>query len=336
VINGTLSSLLTCASGNFANQNSTEYQHGIDLLSSHPVLSLVQERVRTNSTPGNRPDSSHLALVIEGGGMRGAVSGKLTILMIVFASHDFSAFNTALIDISTAGMAAALSTLGLLDTFDSVHGSSAGAIIGAYVVSRQLCTDVYTDIMPAAGSRFASKKRSMINFGVDWLADLVSRYESSELAESNNADDNDAVCELVEEVSNNEIDGSAGNASMWICEDDDLLSSVELAMGRISVSPRRRTPTDDHGLLFESMDYLISRTRSVAQRTISKPLSYALRPALSAFDIAASMGQYLRRKPGMNLTYVLDGIMDETRELLYQLIVIAMCLASQPFGLSSH
>lgn len=120
VINGTLSSLLTCGSDASFNRNSTYYQQGIDLLSNHPVLSLVQERVKTNSTPGNRlpTDDAHLALVIEGGGMRGAVS---------------------------AGMAAALSTLDLLDTFDSVHGSSAGAIIGAYVVSRQLCTDVYTE-----------------------------------------------------------------------------------------------------------------------------------------------------------------------------------------------
>ena len=117
VINGTLSSLFACEKGTTFNRNSTEYQHGIELLFNHPVLSLMKERAITNSTPGDRlpSDNSHLALAIEGGGMRGAVS---------------------------AGMAAALSTLDLLDTFDSVHGSSAGAIIGAYLVSRQLCTDV--------------------------------------------------------------------------------------------------------------------------------------------------------------------------------------------------
>eukprot|EP00956_Cyclotella_meneghiniana_P011304 scaffold15922_cov66-Cyclotella_meneghiniana.AAC.5 len=117
VINGTLSSLFTCDKGQSFNRNSTEYQHGIELLSNHPVLSLIKERAMSNSTPGDRPpsDNAHLALAIEGGGMRGAVS---------------------------AGMAAALSTLDLLDTFDSVLGSSAGAIIGAYLVSRQLCTDV--------------------------------------------------------------------------------------------------------------------------------------------------------------------------------------------------
>jgi len=73
----------------------------------------------------------------------------------------------------SAGMAAALSTLDLLDAFDSIHGSSAGAIVGAYLISRQLCTDVYTDIMPAAGSRFASKRRGMYSFGVDFLSGKV-------------------------------------------------------------------------------------------------------------------------------------------------------------------
>ena len=289
VINGTLSSLLTCASDSSFNRNSTEYQQGIDLLSNHPVLSLLQERARTNSTPANRlpSDDSHLALVIEGGGMRGAVS---------------------------AGMAAALSTLDLLDTFDSVHGSSAGAIIGAYIVSRQLCTDVYTDIMPAAGNRFASKKRTLMNVGVDWLADLVSSSESNLDAKNKDTDDSDAVCELVDDVPNSEIDGNAGNASMWVCEDDMQLSSVELAMGRNAISPRRRSHSDDHGLLYESMDYLVSRTRSTAKRIMSKPLAFGLKYSGQAFDLAASMGQYLRRKPGMNLTYVLDGIMDETRE----------------------
>jgi hypothetical protein len=292
VINGTLSSLLTCGSNASFNRNSTYYQQAIDLLSNHPVLSLVQERVKTNSTPGNRlpTDDAHLALVIEGGGMRGAVS---------------------------AGMATALSTLDLLDTFDSVHGSSAGAIIGAYVVSRQLCTDVYTDIMPAAGSKFASKKRTLINVGVDWLADLVHSYDESDgkEIESNGPNDSDAVCELVDDVPNNEID--AGNASMWICEDEISLTSVELAMGRISAEPRRRSRwADDHydGLLFESMQYLLSRTRSAAQKSISKPISFGMRYANQALDLATSVGQYFRRKPGMNLTYVLDGIMDETRK----------------------
>jgi len=85
-----------------------------DQLMNHSVIQLIAQRVRTNSTPGNRADNdqeAHLALAIEGGGMRGAVS---------------------------AGMAAAIASLGLTDAFDSVYGSSAGCIVGAYMVSRQM------------------------------------------------------------------------------------------------------------------------------------------------------------------------------------------------------
>jgi hypothetical protein len=70
------------------------------------------------------------------------------------------------------------------------------------------------------------------------------------------------------------------------------------------------------------MDYLMSGVNSFAQRTVSKPLSFgvrrfgrALRPALDALDFASAMRQYLRRRPGMNLTFVLDGIMDDTHGL---------------------
>jgi len=93
-------------------------------LFSHDVLNLLQKRYRSKSTPASRApdDTAMLALSIEGGGMRGAVSG---------------------------GMAAAIACLGLSNAFDSVYGSSAGSIIGSYFVSRQLYLDVYTDVIPA-------------------------------------------------------------------------------------------------------------------------------------------------------------------------------------------
>ena len=129
----------------------------------HPVLSIVRERAVSKFKPGNRRvmspgDTAHLTLVIGGGGMRGAVS---------------------------AGMAAALSTLDLLDAFDSIHGSSA---------SRQLCTDVYMDIMPAAGSKFASKRRGMVNFDVDWLGYLIQRQLSEGGSEPNDGEVDDGFC----------------------------------------------------------------------------------------------------------------------------------------------
>jgi predicted acylesterase/phospholipase RssA len=101
-------------------------------LLDHDVVQLLAHRFRTNSTPGHRSDPSILALSLEGGGMRGAVS---------------------------AGMAAAIACLGLTDSFDAIYGSSAGSVIGAYMVSRQMCVDVYVDILPAAKRTFVCVRR---------------------------------------------------------------------------------------------------------------------------------------------------------------------------------
>lgn len=60
------------------------------------VLRVLRERLRAGSTPGNRTDGLRVALSIEGGGMRGAVS---------------------------AGMALALHELGLVPAFDAVYGA---------------------------------------------------------------------------------------------------------------------------------------------------------------------------------------------------------------------
>jgi predicted patatin/cPLA2 family phospholipase len=74
---------------------------------AHPVVQLIAARVADASPPGARADASRLALVIEGGGMRGAITG---------------------------GMALALEELGLTNVFDDVYGSSAGALNGTWLV----------------------------------------------------------------------------------------------------------------------------------------------------------------------------------------------------------
>lgn len=101
---------------------------------SHDVLNLLHQRYHSQSAPSARADNDTaiLALSIEGGGMRGAVSG---------------------------GMAAAIACLGLSNAFDSIYGSSAGSIIGSYFVSRQLYLDVYTDVIPAGKDLFVSKPK---------------------------------------------------------------------------------------------------------------------------------------------------------------------------------
>ena len=70
---------------------------------------MLAARARAGSLPGERGDGFRVALAVEGGGMRGTIS---------------------------AGMALALDELGLVHAFDAVYGASAGAITGAWLLSR--------------------------------------------------------------------------------------------------------------------------------------------------------------------------------------------------------
>jgi predicted patatin/cPLA2 family phospholipase len=81
-----------------------------DDLRANPVLEAVLRRRDEGSRPGQRTDGRRIALVIEGGGMRGVVS---------------------------AGMAAAIEQLGASGAFDEVHGASAGAFNGAFLLAGQ-------------------------------------------------------------------------------------------------------------------------------------------------------------------------------------------------------
>ncbi len=75
---------------------------------THPVTQVLKQRARAGSRPGAREDGHRVALVLEGGGMRGVVS---------------------------AGMTAAIERLGLTPGFDLVAGASAGAINGAALLA---------------------------------------------------------------------------------------------------------------------------------------------------------------------------------------------------------
>jgi predicted patatin/cPLA2 family phospholipase len=87
----------------------TESERPLAGAAPHEVLRALAARRRTGSRPGARDDGLRIALVIEGGGMRGVVS---------------------------AGMALTLDELGLVPAFDAVYGASAGAITGAWLLSR--------------------------------------------------------------------------------------------------------------------------------------------------------------------------------------------------------
>jgi predicted patatin/cPLA2 family phospholipase len=127
----------------------------------HPVVKLLHERKRTNSTcfQESRQDACRVALAIEGGGMRGCVS---------------------------AGMVAAINFLGLQDTVDVVYGSSAGTVIGSYFITRQvqwLGPEIYYDSLTTAGNNFIDSKRLLRAVGLGLLdprllKDVVCRREN--------------------------------------------------------------------------------------------------------------------------------------------------------------
>lgn len=129
---------------------------------THPVVQLLHERRRgieqTKQSEQQSANNKHnihrtippedgfrVALAIEGGGMRGCV---------------------------TAGMVAAIHCLGLEDTIDVVYGSSAGTVIGAYFITRQLPwfgPELYYDALTTAEGRFINTKRFLRAVGLGLL-----------------------------------------------------------------------------------------------------------------------------------------------------------------------
>ena len=76
----------------------------------HPLYGVLVERAATHSRPRKRTDPHDVALVVEGGGMRGAVS---------------------------AGMCLVLEAAGLMSSFDRVYGCSSGALTGCFAAAGQ-------------------------------------------------------------------------------------------------------------------------------------------------------------------------------------------------------
>ena len=102
---------------------------------SHPVKDLIHERLESGSQPGLRDDDARLALVVEGGGMRGVVS---------------------------SGMCSALEEMGMRDVFDAIYGTSAGAFNAAYFNTRQsrFSSTIYFE--DANNRRFIDVKRLLV------------------------------------------------------------------------------------------------------------------------------------------------------------------------------
>ncbi len=101
----------------------------------HPVAAVLLERLGAGSQPGARRDGHRVALVLEGGGMRGVVS---------------------------AGMTAALERFGLTPCFDLVVGSSAGAINGAALIAGVAREGAATYCGPLASRSFVNPARVLL------------------------------------------------------------------------------------------------------------------------------------------------------------------------------
>src|SRR3954468_18302103 len=109
---------------------------------THPVAAALRER----------PERARIALVVEGGGMRGAVSG---------------------------GMALGLDELGLAQAFDAAYGSSAGTLNAMWLVSGRVRDGIPTWTDPALVHELISRRRALLRRGpvVDVRGLVEERYE---------------------------------------------------------------------------------------------------------------------------------------------------------------
>lgn len=127
-----------------------------------PVLRIAVERARAGSRPRKRDDPHVLALAIEGGGMGGAVS---------------------------AGMCVMLDALGLVPSFDLIYGCSAGALNGLWTAAGQAPLGA-TNYEDAASREFISTLRVLrgkpivdMEFLFDQIATRVKPYSPEGLAD---------------------------------------------------------------------------------------------------------------------------------------------------------
>jgi predicted patatin/cPLA2 family phospholipase len=108
---------------------------------THPVIAALREP----------PAGSRIALVVEGGGMRGAVSG---------------------------GMALGLDELGLAQAFDAAYGASAGTLNAMWLVSGRLRDGIPTWTDPRLVHELISRRRALLRRPVVDVRRLVEeRYE---------------------------------------------------------------------------------------------------------------------------------------------------------------
>lgn len=115
---------------------------------ANQVLDIIKDRHYSQSKPGKRSDNYKVALAIEGGGLRGIVTG---------------------------GALGALEALRLRDSFDVVYGASCGAYSGSYFVSGDVLTGARF-FLDYSQVQFVSKKRFLRGgplFDLDYVEHIM-------------------------------------------------------------------------------------------------------------------------------------------------------------------
>ena len=147
--------------------------------------------VAHRSKPGKRDDGHKVALVIEGGGMRGSVSAGMVSAAMDLGFGGALPVNTRarhrplppstpffnVVHPVVIVLQALTRALSLPDAFDGVFGSSAGSLVGAYFVGAQVRLQQTTpDTLRAVRSaEFCSyRQEGMPQYGCSLYYDLLT------------------------------------------------------------------------------------------------------------------------------------------------------------------
>ena len=144
-------------------QRQPRQQPRFQLPTAHEALDLLRERLSSGSMPSQRKDPFKLGLVVEGGGTFSFVSVRscLVAVAVPLAVADLKSmflYSLGMRGCVSGGALQAISDLGLRDAFDTVYGSSAGAINSTYFLSGQRQgVDIYHEHI--ASTEFIDLKR---------------------------------------------------------------------------------------------------------------------------------------------------------------------------------
>ncbi|HWN80890.1 MAG TPA: patatin-like phospholipase family protein, partial [Candidatus Udaeobacter sp.] len=218
------------------------------------VLARVRERIAAQSLPGQRADSWHLALVVQGGAMRG---------------------------VFTAGALCGLEALGARPAFDSIHASSGGAVNSAYFLAGQveLGTSIYYE--DVNNRQFIDFRRLVAGtaLGLDYcFGEVVAKRKRLDLG---------AVRRSKTELEIHVTDAETAEPRYFrqheLCSDSELLSVLKAsaAMPLVYRKPiwiRDRRTVD--GALFKPLPVQAAIDRGATDVLVlmSRPLAVAERP----------------------------------------------------------